>query len=224
MPNATIFDPQTIVNIGCTEYECGAVYFMSHKGWYHETSQTLNYLISNPETNGTISSAAGLTFSSSQWLGAVYGAKQMTTTYPVSGLPRCNVRAEGNTVHKAWWGKTLSISASGVTVNSAGIVGFVAASSVATPKSAPACPPMIDNPCDNPYTDEIETECSGAGSGPLVAGGTGNTESPGAEHNGGANSRWVCDVTFWYHSDDNGATWYYTGRYDVIGNCSLEAR
>jgi hypothetical protein len=220
--DAVIFNQATSVGVSCDYYECLASYSLHHKGYFHETSQSLDYRVYDPVTDDTFASDPDQYYSSWQWFTAVYGSKQMTKSYPVTNLPRCNVRATGNTDHKAWWGKNISFGGGGVSINNVGVFGLVAVNSVASPVSSSECPPLIENPCDSPYTEEIEIECS-SGSGPIVAGGPGTTESPGEPHSGGQNSVWVCNVTYWYQSDDSGATWYYTGDYD-IGACWLEAR
>lgn len=220
--DAMIYNQATTASLTCNFYECLAGYSLHHKGYFHETSQSLDYRVYDPVTDDTFASDPDQTYSSWQWYTTLYGAKQMNKSYPVSNLPRCNVRVIGNTDHKAWWGKNISFGGGGVSINNVGVFGLVAANSVASPVSSSECPPLVENPCDNPYTEEIETDCSG-GSGPMTVGGPGTTESPGEAHNGGQNSVWVCNVTFWYQSDDSGATWYYTGNYDV-GACWLEAR
>lgn len=77
--------------------------------------------------------------------------------------------------------------------------------------------PPVD-PCDDPLTDEVETECSEGGGGAPGTGGIGmpiNVSGPPV-----SGSKWVCQVTDWYEST-NGGEWVYVET--TIDFCWLEA-
>lgn len=223
---AYLTDAESWTTITCGYDNCQVGYGIHHTGLWHQSRQVLEYRVYSTSNNENLSRHPQLVFDQSDlfpgWR-AIGQYKRMDSDHSVSGLPKCGIRAVGSAQHSAWYGLKVTINGVVASVSDVGTFGRVTAASTVSAKESSDCPTPAQTSCDDPMTDEIETECSGGSGGSLVSGGRGSTEAPGIEHGGTSESVWRCDVIYWYQSDDGGVTWYYTG-YEIVGNCALEPR
>ena len=195
---ARIEGERSDATLECPGGHCYAAFKSYHRGMWHWTAQTINWRLLNDETNAEIIPGSSIPKGGGEgcdtWAGIFCTNKKQQNEHSVTAnAPFCKVRASVTTDHMAGYGRIGNLSAGGwsIEVYTWGDNSKSSSNSVLYTDSG--C-----NQCDDPYTDEIETECDPTNDGDFSheAGDTWTRDSGPASQ--GGDSNWYCMMTDWY--------------------------